>query len=244
MRRPLIVPLLLALAACGCADEREAARFGRYWFSSETGPWMPEADLPKRPQQRPGMVIWELSRYPDAAATPEQQQAARDLIERCFESAERHGWFDFAQGERDGYELMYADDVHYANREFILDDALLDPERPEFLMYYPTPEGRKLAGLMFLVREPREQGPQIGGPLTVWHYHVWARPGCLMENLLLIGKADGTGACEAGVPSSRTPEMMHVWLLDHPGGPFATEMYLDAGVLPRLLAQRQAERGY
>lgn len=38
--------------------------------------------------------------------------------------------------------------------------------------------------------------------------------------------------------------MLHVWLIDRPGGPFATPMYVEPESLPALLAKRMAERGY
>jgi hypothetical protein len=58
---------------------------------------------------------------------------------------------------------MPDDDRHFMSEEFLLDDRILDPERPEFLMYYATPEGMALTGLMFYVRSVGDWGPQIGG---------------------------------------------------------------------------------
>ena len=48
---------------------------------------------------------------------------------------------------------------------------------------------------MYLMPEPGVSGPQIGGCLTQWHAH------------LLLGW--------------ETPEMMHVWTADVPGGSFS-----------------------
>ena len=44
---------------------------------------------------------------------------------------------------------------------------------------YPTAEGQKLAGFMFQTNERYDRGPQLGGPLTVWHYHVFNRLRCV-----------------------------------------------------------------
>jgi hypothetical protein len=38
--------------------------------------------------------------------------------------------------------------------------------------------------------------------------------------------------------------MLHVWLIDRPGGPFATAMRVDSAMIPELLAKRKQERGY
>jgi hypothetical protein len=38
--------------------------------------------------------------------------------------------------------------------------------------------------------------------------------------------------------------MMHVWLVDHPLGPFASPMYLPSEYLMRGLERRLEERGF
>src|SRR5262249_39751785 len=130
--------------------------------------------------------------------------------------------------------LMFEDTVHCTNKAFVADDHLLDPERPEFLMYYDTPKGKRLAGYMYLVRTPEERGPQVGGPLTVWHYHVWRAPLCLLHGLLVVGKPEQEGRCASGIPARRSPEMLHVWFLDHPKGPFSTDMLLTPDAIKQL----------
>ena len=146
----------------------------------------------------------------------------------------------------DGYRLLHGDKRHYYNEANVFDDALLDPDRPEFLMYYGTPKGQKLAGMMFYTRRPDERGPQIGGPLTRWHYHVWAEPNCLLEGLLSVASAGPDRRCERGTPEHRSPEMIHVWLLEHPEGPFGTSMWLRPEQLRALIErdeQRETRRG-
>jgi hypothetical protein len=196
--------------------------------------WEREDALDVTGFERP-MTILEVTRFPDPAEpTPGQERAANELVGATFDAAMRHGWFDFAQASRDGFELMFGDKIHYAQLENIRDDRILDPEKPEFLLYYDTAAGKKLAGVMFLVREPRERGPQIGGPLTVWHYHFWVRERCLLDGLLLVADRRFDGTCPAGEPTDRSPEMIHVWFLDHPEGPFATRMSLPPKVLRQL----------
>jgi len=244
----LLVLAAVSMLACdepqSVRDEAGVPRLARRFLPRDSA-WIPEHEVPREPQREPAMVIWELDSSPDRLPTAEERGAADDLVARSWEAAERHGWFDFQRGRADGYRLLHGDKRHYYNEAHLFDDAILDPDRPEFLMYYGTPRGQKLAGLMFYTRRPREQGPQIGGPLTRWHFHVWAEPNCLARGLLSVATArrgvDGSGECERGVPMHRSPEMLHVWLLEHPEGPFSTTMWLRAEQL-RSLIERDDER--
>ncbi len=213
------------------------------WYVSEYNAilpiWIRESDAGIVPQDSPEMVIYEVTRYPDLVPTPEQAAAAERLRKDSLEAARRNGWLDFDRALADGYELMFGDQAHYVKREFIVDDRVLDPDRPEFLLYFDTPHGKRLAAYMFLVSSPDARGPQVGGPFTVWHYHMWARPLCLWRRLLVVGMADESGACAEGEPSRRSPEMIHVWFLERPAGWFSTDMNLEPFDLKRL-----AERGF
>lgn len=234
------------LGALGCSGEApdsiDAPRWARRVVPYEET-WRPESEIPAEPQTAPAMVLWELTAFePGSPPTPEQQASAEALLEDCYRAALEHGWYDFQKGLADGFQLMFEDRRHYENRDFILDDRVLDPERPEFLMYYGTPNGKRLSGFMFYVDEPLGRGPQPGGNLTVWHYHVWKRTLCLLEGLVSLGIADANGFCKQGTPSHRSPEMLHVWLIDHPEGPFTTSMMIEPKLFQRLVEQRNRER--
>ncbi|MDP6979308.1 MAG: hypothetical protein QF570_12010 [Myxococcota bacterium] len=205
--------------------------------------WRPESEIPAEPQESPAMVLWELTAFePGSPPTPEQQAAADALLEDCYRAALEHGWYDFEKGLADGFQLMFEDRRHYENREYILDDRVLDPDRPEFLMYYGTPRGKRLSGFMFYTDEPLARGPQPGGNLMIWHYHVWKQTLCLLDGLVSVGVGDSSGRCKDGTPTHRSPEMLHVWLIDHPEGPFTTSMMLEPRLFRRLVEQRNRER--
>ncbi len=216
------------------------------WSNPE--PWIRESEMPETPQKRPKMVVWEVSRYsPETPSTLEQQRAATDLVERSFEAALRHGWADEKKGLADGYSLMEKhahDELHYRNDAYLLDDRLLDPDHPEFLMYAGPDEARKLVAFMFMARTRTEWGPQIGGSLTVWHHHVFARMQCVLKGMIPRGFVDDPRDCKGGTVTHRTPEMMHVWLIPHPDGPFATDMGLDESGLSKLIEARRKEHGF
>jgi len=218
-----------------------SSRFARMFLPRASG-WVPEAEVPREPQEEPRMVIWEATAWPDREEPSlVEREAADRLVADAYAAAERHGWFDFQRARADGYRLLYGDKRHYYNEDYIFDDVLLDPNRPEFLMYYGTPRGQKLAGMMFYARSPSERGPQVGGPLTRWHYHVWASPNCLVAGLLSVASPDANGECARGDSAHRSPEMLHVWLMDRPEGPFATSMWLRPDQLKALM-QRDEDR--
>jgi hypothetical protein len=242
---PLFLLLLIA-AFAGCPSEQagdEAARerWARRYLPFKKG-WQPESTIPPKPQKKPGMSVWELSEYaPGTKPTPEQREAARELIRASERAARENGWFDYRKGLADGFTLMPNDRRHYHNEEYLFDDRILDPEHPEFLMYYTTPQGKKLMGLMFYARRAEERGPQVAGPLSVWHYHIWSRLNCLRDGIMLMGAPAKSDKCPQGAtPTHRSPEMMHVWLVDHPQGRFATSMWLGLDLVQELVAKREA----
>ena len=246
--RVLISSLVCLLFMTGCSfeeEERRPADEGRLVrrFVPFEDRWISESEIPAEPQETPLMVIWEVSEFPPGTPpTPAQQQAADELEASCYRTALEKGWFDFRRGLDDGFQLMFQDRRHYENRQYMLDDRVLDPERPEFLMYYGTPKGKQLIGFMFYVDEPLGRGPQVGGNRTIWHYHIWKPLMCLLDGLVSIGSADSQGRCELGEPTHRSPEMLHVWLIDHPDGPFTTSMMIEPMLLKRLIAKRDRER--
>ena len=246
MRWKAAVRGLALLGLSACVGDTEAPKENRSaplsaseaeWFVSLGGGgrsgrfWQPDY----RPSSgRPG--IYEVTRYPYAPTTPEQSRAADDLLRRSLTVAEERGWFDYERGLADGFHNMRElDRLHFANDAHLRDGRMLDPERPEFLMYYDTSGGKKLAGFMYLADTQYGSGPQIGGPLTVWHYHIWDRPMCWSAGVPL---ASATGTCVEGVPADRSPEMIHVWFIEHPEGSFATTMGLTRDLIDQLAEDR------
>src|SRR5439155_5132521 len=105
--------------------------------------------------------------------------------------------------------------VHYLNPGYNRDGRILDPERPESLVYLRLTDGSwKLVGVMYRMPSPDQPGPRVGGALTAWHAH---------DNLCTAnGRIVATttnGSCTHGT-WSQTPEMLHVWLVDNPNGGF------------------------
>lgn len=249
-RFPRLVSAAIVLslfAACGTQEADNASDRYAHRYVPYQKEWRLESQIPPIPQETPGMVIWEVSDYPpETPPTEAQNEAADALIKACFEAAERNGWFDVAEGNASGYFKPKFDPNHFRNDAFFMDGVILDPEQPENLMYFPQRDGTmKLVGFMFMADSRTAHGPQVGGNRTVWHYHVWKHPQCIVHDILPTGWADeDDGSCEKGVATHRSGEMMHVWLIDHPQGPFATSMSLDPRVIQRLVERREKERGF
>lgn len=57
-------------------------------------------------------------------------------------------------------------------------------------------------------------------------------------NLLPIGRLTESGRCLAGESSQRSPDMLYVWWVDRPTGPFSSSMYIDPERFPAMLGER------
>jgi hypothetical protein len=114
--------------------------------------------------------------------------------------------------------------LHVPNPAWRADGRVLDPSRPETLVYWNGPGDRlTLVGVMYTA--PRgTHGPTVGGPITRWHTHESCRdPGTRAK----VGRPVD-GACPQGQVYRRSGEMMHVWFTDDLATAFARRAPLAA----------------
>jgi hypothetical protein len=114
--------------------------------------------------------------------------------------------------------------LHVPNPAWRADGRVLDPSRPETLVYWNGPGDRlTLVGVMYTA--PRgTHGPTVGGPITRWHTHESCRdPGARSK----VGRPVD-GACPQGQVYRRSGEMMHVWFTDDLATAFARRAPLAA----------------
>ena len=66
-------------------------------------------------------------------------------------------------------------------------------------------------------------GPQVGGSLTRWHSHLVV---CDNSKPTIAGfGVQLRGACDPGRWRDRyTAQMLHVWVVPYPGGPFSDDL--------------------
>lgn len=174
-------------------------------------------------------VSVERTRYNlDVLPSEEQLHAAHDLLDQTKENAGR--FTDYAAAKGGGFSIstsVLGDDEgamteHLVNPDYLQDDKVLDPSRPEALVFQSTPSGGKaLVGIMYMTKRG-ERGPQVGGPLTRWHHH----PETLfcMDDVGVPRAKIENGACPAGLNKGPSSEMMHVWLVDNAYGAFSHMM--------------------
>ncbi len=179
------------------------------------------------PNRRP-KVIPEIRFYLErgASVTDEEIERATRLVEETRASLTRYR--DVEAAKEDGYFNSTPGAVgvnHWMNLGYMRDGRILDPERPENLMYYRTRSGKEvLVGAMYLMQAPGETGPAIGGEMTRWHLHpgyCWAPAGFPVSPSATEGEP-----CPPGQMVADTPDMIHVWVMENPRGVFDEEMDL------------------
>lgn len=131
-----------------------------------------------------------------AAASPDEQHAADDLLARTREAVAAYP--DPTVAEAAGYRPPRNPRGaihHYLNRELVDDGDVLDPARPEGLLFTDGPDGPELIGAFFVAPAGAEV-PAGAGDLVSWHSHDTDCPG-------FFATADD--------PCTDTRRMLHVW---------------------------------
>jgi hypothetical protein len=120
---------------------------------------------------------------------------------------------------------------HYFNPGYVIDGRVLDPARPEGLLYAFTTRGPVVVAAVYLMNRADEPGRAVGGCLTHWHAHdnlCSSDP----DNGRITGLRGPGGRCPRGQVPWAAPPMLHTWVIDIPGGPFAHK------VPPRAIFRR------
>jgi hypothetical protein len=153
--------------------------------------------------------------------TAGQQRAAADLVEAVRAAAAKYR--DVAVALADGYRPDRRGDgldLHFENEQRANDGAVLDPSRPEQLVYARAGGRAALLGVVFRMPRADQRGPQIGGATTTWHSHNI----CVGPLPPGFGLVTPYGTCPFLTAEVTLPEMMHVWVVDSPAGPFADSL--------------------
>jgi hypothetical protein len=163
-----------------------------------------------------------------AAATADEQARAEALWKASAANAER--WSDPEAAEAAGFR--FRDDeagpgrrvrfLHVPNPAWRSDGRVLDPARPETLVYW-TGDRLTLVGVMYTAARGAS-GPAVGGPIIRWHDHESCRDPATRAKL---GRPVD-GACPEGQVFRRSGEMMHVWFTDDLATAFARRAPLAA----------------
>jgi Spy/CpxP family protein refolding chaperone len=113
--------------------------------------------------------------FPDLAAATAAQRAQARRLHRATLSSARRLFPTYAAARNRGFvrfprnwrrPLVF----HLRQRGYEQDGRVLDPSRPESLVYWWPRRGRPvLVGFMY--RAPVGRRPSFGGPLLIWHGH-------------------------------------------------------------------------
>jgi hypothetical protein len=156
-------------------------------------------------------------------ATPEQVAAAAQLYAET--KAAILPYEDWQEAWAAGYRLGAGANLgstHWMNQAYVDAGYVMDPRRPQGLVYANTKHGPVLIGAMFQMKHIGQFGPDPGGPLTAWHEHENI---CVTPIGFEFSLMTPFATCPLGSINISATPMLHVWIVDNPkGGPFAVDI--------------------
>jgi hypothetical protein len=155
-------------------------------------------------------------------ATPQQVAAAAQLYSDTKAAILPYeDWHKaLAAGYRPGQNL--GGSSHWMNQRYVEAGYVMDPHRPQGLVYANTKQGPVLIGAMFQMKHIGQFGPDPGGPLTAWHQHENI---CVSPIFFEFSLMTPFATCPLGAIDLSVSPMLHVWIVDNPkGGPFAVDI--------------------
>jgi hypothetical protein len=153
--------------------------------------------------------------------TPQEQARAENLLAATVMRLPQ--WADPAFDEANGF-LSIGDGrtgtEHYVNATFMNDNVMLDPDKPESLVFDTTVTPKRLVAAMYMATPGMTlaQVPDIGGALTQWHIHNNL---CFNGQGRVAGLTQVDGSCPRSLVKGPETPMIHVWIVPHTCGPFA-----------------------
>ncbi len=137
----------------------------------------------------------------ECVPTPAERAAADELVADTAASLES---FTHERALSEGYVPYIAPAnwyYHYLNYGYYKSPDIMNPQRPEAIMFAMTDDGYRAIGALYMMPEVGVHGPAIGGCLTHWHAH---------DSLLIKEPWE-----------AESPAMMHVMTIPLVGGPFS-----------------------
>ncbi len=163
--------------------------------------------------------------------TPEQQAEAENIVSSTLLGLPQ--WTDPAVAEAAGFRSIGDGGTgteHLVNQAFMDDDTILDPDKPESLVFDTSGGGRELVAAMYMLKRgtPLDEAPTLGGDLMQWHTH---QDLCFNAQGKVAGLIKADGTCPGGLVKPEETPMIHVWIEPHPCGPFAALEGIGAGAI-------------
>jgi hypothetical protein len=181
--------------------------------------WIVDLARPDAQHKHPGAIL----QATNDVATPEQVAAAAQLYADTKTAILPYeDWHKaWAAGYRPGGGADLGS-THWMNQRYVDAGYVMDPQRPQGLVYANSKHGPVLIGAMFQMKHIGQFGPDPGGPLTAWHQHENI---CFTPLGLEFSFMTPFGTCPVGAIDVSVSPMLHVWIVDNPnGGPFAVDI--------------------
>jgi hypothetical protein len=227
---PLLVGLVLVGAACSssgstakAADKPSPAT--RVTAAPPTTVEKPKPYDPTKPIDLGG----------ESGVTKAEQTRAETLLRATIKDLPQYA--DPATAEAHGYRSIgdsITGDEHYVNWSYANDGHILDPKRPESVVYERINGKQRAVAAMYGMPfgSTFADVPDVGGALTQWHVHANL---CLTDNpeqRVVAGLTSIGGDCPPGTSKAGNTPMLHVWIYPNPCGPFAALEGIGAGQVP------------
>lgn len=220
--------------------EKNEQRYVNFYEMNGSSSWFPEEELKENLSINGTPPIIEVSRYHNVSPTKGQINSAWKLYKSSFKSAKRNDWFNITQAKKDGFKEF--DSLHYINEEFRFKNKTLNPNKPESLIFdsQQNSNEKQLVGFMYLTKDSKTEGKQVGGHITTWHYHPLIRKDCAKG---ILGSKENFREtnCKDSKLGYRTSEMLHVWFVENPDGIFSPHMNIDGKYIsePKLMDKNE-----
>jgi hypothetical protein len=221
--------LVLVAAACGSSSSPASPKLAPSTTAVRT-------TAPSTTSGKPAVrTAASIKLQTEPGVTPAQLQRAESLIERTMTGLER--FRTPAQAYALGYRSIgdaVTGDEHYVNWSYANDGHVLDPARPESVVYEVKNGKQTAVAAMYALPfgSSFAKVPDVGGPLTQWHVH---RDLCLTstgQQRFVVGITTQDGTCAPGTSKLGDTPMLHVWTIPNPCGPFAALEGVGAGQVP------------
>jgi hypothetical protein len=167
--------------------------------------------------------------------TPAEQHRAETLLRETIVDLRKYELPSeaYAAGYRSIGDALTGDE-HYIKWSDVDDGHILDPTRPESLVYEYRGGKQQVVAAMYMMPYGSRftDVPDVGGPLTQWHIHADL---CLTNDPVqktLSGATTVNGQCPPGSSKAGIMPMLHVWVVPNPCGPFAALEGPGAGQVP------------
>jgi hypothetical protein len=171
---------------------------------------------------------------PSSVPTAADRVAAAEFAATTWNDIARYQDVNVALAAGYRPQTPEATQVHYENKAYETGNRrpVMDPTRPQGLVYARTPNGPVLLGAMYVLADQNQRGNDFNGAAGGWHLHpnVCVSP----VSMTLSGLLTPYGNCPPLSFAIITTPMLHVWRPDMPNGAYGE---LDGKWVQRIIKE-------